>query len=100
MAETVTDEAGRKIELRRVGVVEQMRLFKALGPELSANAAYMQGALMGAAVAMIDDVPLPFPTSEAGLEAALERIGLDAMAVIAKAMERQPERELAVAAGN
>jgi hypothetical protein len=100
MVEIVTDNAGRKIHLRRIGVVEQMRLFKALGPELSANASYMHGALMGAAVAMIDDVPLPFPATEAGLEAALERIGLDAMEAIAKAMGQDSDQELAAAAGN
>ncbi|GLR67565.1 hypothetical protein GCM10010909_22460 [Acidocella aquatica] len=100
MVEIVTDDAGRKLHLRRIGVVEQMRLFKALGPELSANASYMHGALMGAAVEMIDGVPLPFPASEAGLEAALERIGLDAMPVIAKAMGQGSDQELAAAAGN
>ncbi len=100
MKETVTDNAGRKLQLRRIGVVEQMRLFKALGPELSANAPYMHGALIGAAVAMIDAVPMPFPASEAGLEAALERIGLDAMPLIANAMEEDSDPEMAAAAGN
>lgn len=100
MGEVVIDSAGRRIQLRRIGVVEQMRLFKALGPELSANATYMHGALIGAAVAMIDDFPMPFPTTEAGLEAALERIGLDAMPVVAKALEQISDQELADAAGN
>ncbi len=100
MSEIVTDNAGRRIQLRRIGVVEQMRLFKALGPELSANAAYMHGALIGAAVAMIDDLPMPFPTNEAGLEAALERIGLDAMPVVAKALEDESDQQLVAAAGN
>ena len=100
MVEIVTDDAGRKLHLRRIGVVEQMRLFKALGPELSANASYMHGALMAAAVEMIDGVPLPFPTSEAGLEAVLERIGLDAMPVIARAMGQGTDQALVAAAGN
>lgn len=100
MSEIVTDNAGRRIQLRRIGVVEQMRLFKALGPELSANAAYMHGAMIGAAVAMIDDVPMPFPMDEAGLEAALERIGLDSMPVVAKALEQESDQQLAAAAGN
>ena len=41
MGEIVTDRGGRRIELRRVGVLEQLRLFKALGPELSENRAYL-----------------------------------------------------------
>jgi hypothetical protein len=100
MTEVVTDKAGRKIQLRRIGVLEQLRLFKALGPELSENVPYMRGAFIGAAVAMIDDLPLPFPASEAALEAALERIGLETMPLIAKAMVLRTDRELATEAGN
>lgn len=100
MAEIVMDKAGRRIQLRRIGVLEQLRLFKALGPQLSVNVPYMHGALIAAAVSMIDDVPLPFPTSEAGLEAALERIGLDAMPVIAQAMAPRSDDDLVAEAGN
>ena len=86
MMEILIDQAGRRLQLRRVGVVEQLRLFKALGPELSVNQPYMHGAFIATAVAMIDDVPLLLPASEAGVEAALERIGLDAMPLVAAAM--------------
>lgn len=100
MPEIVTDHAGRKLQLRRLGVVEQMRLFKALGPELSANEAYMRGAMIGAAVAMIDGVPVPFPTNEATLEAVLERIGLGAMPAILAALQPPDDASLAAQAGN
>jgi hypothetical protein len=100
MSEIVTDSSGRKLQLRRIGVVEQMRLFKALGPELSSNDAYMRGAVIGAAVAMIDGVPLPFPNNEAALEAALERIGLDAMPAILAVMQPADDAGLAAQAGN
>jgi hypothetical protein len=96
----IVDKAGRRIALRRVGVVEQLRLFKALGPELSVIPPYLTGAMIAASVAMIDDVPLPFPTSEAGVEAALERIGLEAMALIAAATARPAADVLEAAAGN
>jgi len=100
MTDIVTDKAGRKIQLRRIGVLDHLRLFKALGPELSENVPYMRGALIAAAVAMIDDVPVPFPVNEAALEATLDRIGLETMPLIAKAMTQRPERELAAEAGN
>jgi len=100
MTEIVTDKNGRKIQLRRVGVLEQLRLFKMLGPGLSENVPYMRGAYIGAAVAMIDDVPVPFPASEAALEAVLEKIGLETMPFIAKAMLQRSDAELATEAGN
>jgi hypothetical protein len=86
--------------LRRIGAVEQLRIFKALGPELSENGPYVNGAMIAASVAMIDDLPLPFPANEAAVEAALERIGLEAMAVVAQAMRPRTPEELAASAGN
>jgi hypothetical protein len=100
MADVVSDAAGRKLVLRRMGAVEQLRIFKALGPELSENGPYVNGALIAASVAMIDELPLPFPVNEAGVEAALERIGLEAMAVVARAMAPQTAEALARDAGN
>jgi len=48
MTEIVTDKAGRKIKLRRIGVLETLRLYKALGPELSLNHPYMDIAIVAA----------------------------------------------------
>jgi hypothetical protein len=95
-----TDKAGRKIALRRVGVVEQLRLYKALGGELSANDAYMEMAFIAASVSMIDDVPVPFPASEAALEAVLERLGRDGLAAVDAALPAPSEADVAHAAGN
>jgi hypothetical protein len=82
MSGCVVDARGRRIALRRVGVVEQLRLFKALGPELSENRAYFGLARLAAAIAMIDDVPLPFPASEAGVETVLDRLGEEGVAAV------------------
>ena len=38
---TVVDADGRKIEFRRPGALDRLRLFKALGPALSANNLYV-----------------------------------------------------------
>lgn len=100
MVESVKDKAGRVLELRRVGVLEQLRLFKALGPELSENRAYMGLARVAAAVAMVDGVPLPFPAHEAAVEAALERLGEDGVDTVGQALLANEERDLAAEAGN
>ena len=77
MERIITDKGGRKLSLRRVGVLETLRLYKALGPELSINEAYMGLATIAAAVGILDGVPLPFPNSEASIESLLERLGED-----------------------
>ncbi|MDE8344811.1 MAG: hypothetical protein POH28_01360 [Acidocella sp.] len=82
MSEVITDRTGRRIMLRDVGVAVQMRLFKILGPALSVNPAYMHGAMVAAAVAMIDEVPVPFPQSEAAVEQVLEKIGMEMIEAI------------------
>ncbi|WP_297490629.1 hypothetical protein [Acidocella sp.] len=100
MADQLRDRAGRVIELRRLGVVEQLRLFKVLGPELSENRAYVGLARMAAAVAMVDGVPVPFPVNEVGIEAALERLGDDGVEAVGGALAG-PAVELVLAeAGN
>ncbi len=100
MVKSVTDKAGRVLGLRRVGVLEQLRLFKALGPELSENRAYMGLARVAAAVAMVDGVPLPFPAHEAAIEAALERLGEDGVEAVGDALLAHETRDVAAQAGN
>lgn len=100
MAQSVTDKNGRVLELRRVGVLEQLRLFKALGAELSENRAYMGLARVAAAVALVDGVPLPFPAHEAAIEAALERLGEDGVEAVGQALLEAEPKDLAAQAGN
>lgn len=100
METMVTDKAGRRITLRKVGVLETLRLYKALGGELAENGPYMAAARIAAAVAVIDDVPVPFPASEAAVEALLQRLDEDGVQTVAAAM-RRPAPEVVVAeAGN
>jgi|GEM_PF-2329298 hypothetical protein len=100
MTEIVTDKAGRKLQLRRIGVVQQLRLFKALGPELSLNDPYMDLAIIAASVTMIDDIPVPFPISEASLEALLEKLGTDGVTAIDAALPVQSQGMVVSEAGN
>lgn len=100
MQDCVQDKSGRVIELRRLGVVEQLRLFKALGPDLSDNRAYVGLARVAAAVAAVDGVPVLFPAGEAGIEAVLDRLGEDGVEVVAAAIAGPAEAQLLADAGN
>ncbi|WP_298286588.1 hypothetical protein [Acidocella sp.] len=100
MTAVARDRRGRRIELRRIGVVEQLRLFKCLGPELAENRAYFGLARLAAMVSAIDDVPVPFPVSEAGLEAILERLDEDGVEAVGTAAEAPRPEEIVADAGN
>lgn len=100
METVITDKTGRRLTLRKVGVLETLRLYKALGAELSMNGPYMHAARLAAAVIMIDDVPSPFPTSEAAVEALLVRLGEDGLEAVALATRREPVAEVVAEAGN
>jgi hypothetical protein len=100
MDRVITDKAGRTLTLRRVGVLETLRLYKALGPELSVNEAYMGLAMIAASVAVLDGVPLPFPHGEAGVEASLERLGEDGAAAVAAAISPPKLESVVAQAGN
>ena len=100
MTEVVTDKNVRTIQLRRIGVLEQLRLYKAMGPGLSINDMYMSVAMTAAAAAAIDDVPLPFPTNEAGLEAIVERLGSDGIQAIETLLVPNTLAQVVAEAGN
>jgi hypothetical protein len=100
MERVITDKAGRKLTLRKFGVLETLRLFKALGPELSANNAYIGVASYAGSVAMIDDIPIPYPVSEASLEALIERLGEDGMEAVMAAAKPVAIEAVIADAGN
>jgi len=100
METVITDAAGRRLTLRRVGVLETLRLYKALGPDLSLNEAYIDLASLAIAVSMIDDVPVPFPTTEAAVESLVERLGTKGIAAVSAVSDTQPFEEVVAAAGN
>jgi hypothetical protein len=96
----IVDKAGRRITLRRVGVLETLRLFRALGGELAENKSYVGLATIAASADMIDDVPVPFPTSVATLEAIIERLGEDGMDAISDVWAAAQSGRTEIEAGN
>lgn len=79
----LTDAKGRKLMLRPLNVMAQVRLLRAIGPEQSQNAPYVNIVQAAAGVSEIDGVPMPFPTNERMIDAAIERIGDDGLMAVA-----------------
>jgi len=102
LASEVQDALGRRLMLRRLNAVDRLRLFKAIGPTLSENAAYLGMALLAVSVSSIDDVPLPAPGSEAQLEALISRLGDEGLEAAASAIpeDQLPADQQVLYAGN
>ena len=91
------DAGGRVLSIRRLDALDRLRLFKALGAELSLNAPYLGVALLACSVTEIDGVPVPPPRTEAQLEALVKKLGDDGLAVASQALEGDDGVELGTA---
>ncbi len=94
---TVMDATGRTFTIRRPTTLDRLRLFKAIGPALAANDRYMGIAMLAFAVVAMDGVPCPQPTNEHQIEAAIERMGDDAIKAIGDSFLPEDKEGLAVA---
>ncbi|MGH9208045.1 MAG: hypothetical protein ACRD1G_16060 [Acidimicrobiales bacterium] len=90
-AEAVTDGQGRRIALRRMTVLDKLRLFKAAGPLLSQNGPWLGVALLACSVTAIDDIPVPMPANEQQIEALVARLGDLGIAAAATALSAVSE---------
>jgi len=80
---TLVDAKGRKLTLRPLNVMAQVRILRAIGPEQSQNAPYVNIVQAAAGVSEIDGVPMPFPSNERMIDAAIERLGDDGLMAVA-----------------
>ncbi len=92
--QVVTDEQGRRLALRRMTVLDRLRLFKAAGPLLSQNAPWLGIALLACSVTAIDDIPVPMPANEQQVEALVTRLGDEGITAAATALSTVSEPEL------
>jgi hypothetical protein len=83
----VEDGRGRKLTVRRLGALETLRLFKAAGPVLAENQAWLGMAGLAMSVTAIDGIPLPIPSNEVQIEAAVARLGDDGLISAAAAFD-------------
>ena len=65
---------GRRITLKKPGLLAQYRLVQVLGGETAANAVYMNMVLPITFVVAIDGIPVPAPTRFAEVEALIQRL--------------------------
>ena len=73
--EVITDAKGRKITLRKLNVLDQVRLLRAVGADQARNQPYVEIVTMSASVSDIDGVPVLLPVNERQIDAAIGRIG-------------------------
>jgi hypothetical protein len=70
----ITDANGRKLTLRKLNVLDQVKLLRAIGPQQSNNEPYVTLVNVAASVASIDGVPMPPPVNERQIDAAIARL--------------------------
>jgi hypothetical protein len=87
------DSAGRELTMRRPDALDRLRLFKALGAELSLNPPYLGMALLAATVTAIDGIPVPPPATEAQLEGLVRRLGDSGINAVADALDAAEREE-------
>ncbi len=101
--ETITDDDGRRLTVRKLSALDRLRLFKAAGPILAQNQPWLGMALIASSVCAIDDVPVPSPTNEVQIEGIVARLGDPGIEAIARALQQSTEFEatdLVSSAGN
>jgi hypothetical protein len=81
----ITDDKGRKIDVKQLDPGEFLDLLEASG-EASANQGYIAYASVVAAARGFDTVPEPFPTSKMDIKALARKLGSAALGMVAKAI--------------
>jgi hypothetical protein len=94
----VTDSLGRTLTLHQLTALDRLRLFKAVPPHLAYNELYLGQACLAFAVTAIDGIPMPQPTNDPQIEAAIERLGNEGIDAIGGALK--PEELAAATVGN
>jgi hypothetical protein len=96
----VQDSRGRILTVRRLTVLDRLRLFKAAGAVLAENAPWFGMAILAASVSAIDDVPVPLPTNEGQIEACVARLGDEGLSAVAAAIDSDDRADAETTAGN
>ena len=86
------DKGGRKLKVRRPAALDTLRLFKAAGPILSQNEAWLSLAAMAVAVVEMDGIPVPAPTTESQIESLVDRLGDDGISAVASILSEPVQK--------
>ncbi len=90
---SIVDSLGRRLTIRKLTALDKLRIFKAAGPELSLNQPWLAMAILASAVTAIDDIPLPWPSTENQIEALVSRLGDTGIEAVAETIEPMSESE-------
>lgn len=90
----LTTPAGRRVKIRNLTVLDQTRLYRAMGPEQSMNQPYSWVVMAAAAVVEVDGVPSIPPTNEKQIDAMLERLGDDVVNTVLVHQRLEMERKI------
>lgn len=84
---TIQDSLGRELAIKRLGALDRLRIFKAIGSNLSSNAPYLGMAMLAFSVTAIDGIPVPAPGNEAQLEALIQKLGDEGIDAVADSLD-------------
>lgn len=84
---SVTDARGRKIGIKKIGALDRMKLFEAVGPENCKNEAYLGYASLAFHVISIDGEPEMRPANQRQLEALVQRLDDDGFEAVAQGVK-------------
>jgi hypothetical protein len=99
-ARTTVDSLGRVLTIRKLTVLDRLRLFKAAGPALAENHPWFGMAILASCATAIDEIPVPKPTTEAQIEAIVARLGEEGLAAIADELNSEEDGVHEESAGN
>lgn len=80
--EVITDEKGRKILMRKPGVLAQFRIIEAVGPDTAANQTYMQMVNPLIWVGAIDGEPVHLPANKREVEVLIQRLDEEGLGAV------------------
>jgi hypothetical protein len=85
----VVDAKRRQLTVRKLSVLEQIRVAKILGPQQSMNIPVVGIYRLAASVTAIDGVAEAFPASERQIEAMIQRLGDEGIEAVSKCYKDQ-----------
>lgn len=91
---STADALGRTLTIRRPTALDTLRLFKAAGPVLSQNEAWLAIASLASCVEAIDGIPVPAPANEIQIEALVAKLDSAGLEAVEKLLERAEQPRL------
>ncbi|QEL14788.1 hypothetical protein [Limnoglobus roseus] len=88
-ATVVKDALGRTIGVKKMLLLDRMRMFEVIGPENSVNQAYAGFAALAYSVTSIDGDPVARPSNKIQLESLLQRLGDEGIDAVADHFEKE-----------